>query len=163
MADQLTHPADRAVHAVNNAAQILSGLVDADLAQQPTWMVDVGDARRLLQDVAADIQALQDFSRAQSAELLELREQGLRDAQCINRLEALNTKLTEEVAITRRMVAEAQTTAEALVKELAPLAGLASDLFTRANGVRLSLSEWPPIPQSLTIHTTKPRLAAAER
>lgn len=160
MAEQLTNPAVRAVHAVNNAAQIASGPAQLGVA------LDSADAARivaLLAEVAADIQAVHELNVALTDEALELREQGFRDTQCINRLEALNTKLTEETAAARRMVAEAQNTAEELVRDLAPLAGMASDLFTRANGVRLSLSEWPPIPQSLTIHTTKPRLAAAER
>lgn len=157
MADQLTHPADRAVHAVNNAIQILIGIQQCNVLQ-PAKM-DASDARRLLEGVTADIQALQDFSRAQSAELLELREQGLHDAQCINRLEALNTKLTQEAAESRRLVADAQGASEDLVRDLAPILEEVTAAFNFANRIRASLVA-VRTPAGVTT-TEAPRVAAA--
>ena len=95
MADLLTHPAHRAVHALNNAMQIAKGA--SLLGDAPIYCADAARIVELLTDVPADVGALYSLSQAQSAEILELREQGIRDKQYIDRIEDKNTGLNEQL------------------------------------------------------------------
>jgi hypothetical protein len=85
MADvEMTHPAHRAVHAVNNALQILVGFSERHALQ--ALQMDAADVRRLLEEVPADIAALYQCNEALEADLRGLRDQGLDDAREITRL-----------------------------------------------------------------------------
>jgi chromosome segregation ATPase len=151
MADvTMTHPAHRAVHAVRNALQILLGLVDTDLARQPTWMRDVGDAVRLLEEVPADIAALYQNNERLEDDLRGLRDQGLEDAREI-------TELRREVVRLTGALAMEQTEREALLMSITETLASLSEVHRQANRLRLEGAR-RDVPQSITHEP--PRIAA---
>jgi hypothetical protein len=94
----LTHPADRAVHAVNNALQIAFALRDSGHAEDASRIV------QLLADVPADIAALATLNRSLEEDLQGLRDQGIADAREITSLRTVLGERNDRLALASRQV-----------------------------------------------------------
>lgn len=149
MADvEMTHPAHRAVHAVNNALQILVGFPERHALQ--ALQMDASDVRRLLEEVPADIAALYQCNERLEDDLRGLRDQGLEDAREI-------TELRREVVRLSSALGEEQRQREALLMSISETLASLTEVHRQANRLRLegARRDVPP-----TITHEPPRIAA---
>jgi hypothetical protein len=124
MADvEMTHPAHRAVHAVNNALQIAIGMRDVPGDDGGSLAEDGAQIVRLLEDVPADVAALYQCNEALEADLRGLRDQGLEDAREITRL--------------RRALAMEQQEREALLVAITETLGGLTEVHRQVNRLRI--------------------------
>lgn len=148
----LTHPASRAGHSINNALQILNLIVASTTANTQSLRMDASDARRLVEAAMPDIAALQQLLDRQERVLAELREEGVRMAQYIVRLEDAESRRVQEVAALREQVTTATRLAESLYEATNADVGLAAVRHSRVLRLRAALT---------TTVTDTPRLVAA--
>ena len=122
----LSHPATRAVHAVNNARQIAAVIVG----------IDGRNLGELLAYVPADIAALQTMLECQAEQLADLREEGCRMAQYIVRLENADTTKTQSIVdLTTRLAVASRDVEQLLQRASIRLQGEATD-FNAIRGLR---------------------------
>jgi chromosome segregation ATPase len=151
MADvTMTHPAHRAVHAVNNARQMAYAIERCNSALDARS--DAGDVRRLLEHVPADITALYQCNERLEEDLRGLRDQGLADAQEI-------TELRREVARLSMALGEEQREREALVASITESLASLNEVHRQANRMRID-SARRDVPPAFSITHEPPRVAA---
>jgi chromosome segregation ATPase len=139
MPDTLTHPAARSVHAVNNALQIINGMIEASRTNAQSLRMDASDLRRLIEEVPADIAALYQDNEAKAAEILELQKQGVREKQYIDRIEDRNTALNELLIAANNRLAAASREVEQLLAHIAEKHQAQTIEFNRIRGLRDTL------------------------
>jgi hypothetical protein len=111
MAD-LPHPAQRAVHATNNALQLLHAARDLSASIDQCEAID--RAIQLLGTVLPDVAVLQQLTESLEARVADLLETGLANGLYIQRLEDKNTGLNQQLIEQNHRLAAASKDVELL-------------------------------------------------
>jgi hypothetical protein len=159
MAD-LPHPAQRAVHTMNNALQLLYAARDLSASIDQCEAIDRAIA--LVGTVLPDVAALQQLAESLEARVADLLETGLANGLYIQRLEDKNTGLNQQLIEQNHRLAAASQGVEHLYLGASMDLERHADRFTAIVRIRTTLD--PELAQPIgIIRHESPRPAAGVR
>ena len=165
------HAIALAFHYINNAAQIARGLetpredggsIEQDGSRITELLIDAGrhvgevygmlqEHERTIDELRGDVKLRDELIATLEDDKRELLEDGLRQAQTIARLEAINTEHATRLCAVQKQK-------EDLVRDLGDALSEVTDLFNRAQGI-VVYDRTPARPRDTIIHEG-PRMAA---